>query len=164
MRPIEDTEDRSNGRAIGPGIGVLLLLAITVCLAGVLAAGVASMSPDPAPPTAAFELEVDGDEGEIVIEHVAGETVDVRELSVAVRIDDESLSSQPPVPFVGADGFDGAPSGAFNAEASPRWRSGERVAVTVAETNDPVLESGDTVTVTLGTDGKPVATLETTAS
>ncbi|WP_049927929.1 type IV pilin [Halopiger goleimassiliensis] len=164
MRPPERSVEHAPDRAISPVIGVVALLAITVCLAGVLAMGVASMSPGSTPPTAAFELEADGDTGEITIEHVAGDAVDVRDLSVAIRVDGTALSSQPPVPFVGADGFDGAPGGAFNGEAAPQWRPGERVHLTVARTNDPVPESGDTVTVILSSDGRPVATLETTAS
>lgn len=151
------------GRAINPVVGVLLLLAITVTLAGVLVVTLTGMSLGTAPVTASFALEADGETDVVRIEHVAGDEIDVRELSVVVAIDGTDLTHQPPVPFVGADGFDGAPSGAFNAEADPIWRSGERVVLVLASTNEPTLESGDRVTVTLAVDGHRIAALETTA-
>ena len=163
-RPLEsDARRQPRERGVSPLVGILVLIAITVALAVVVAASAASLSVGTDPPTAAFDLEVDGETAEIAIDHVAGDAIDVRETAVAVRIDGTDLSSQPPVPFVGADGFDGAPDGAFNAEADPTWQTGERVAITVAETNDPTLESGDVVIVTLSVDGVQVATLETTA-
>ncbi|ARS91789.1 type IV pilin [Natrarchaeobaculum aegyptiacum] len=153
----------SDGRAISPVLGVVLLLAITVCLAGVLAVALTSVSVGTAPATATFDLEADGETDEIRLEHVSGDEIDVRDLSIVVAVDGTDLTHQPPVPFVGADGFDGAPSGAFNEEADPVWRSGERVAFVLASTNDPVLESGDRVRVSLAVDGQQVARLETTA-
>lgn len=150
-------------RAINPVVGVLLLLAITVTLAGVLAVTLTSVSPGTAPVVATFDLEADGEADTVGIDHVAGDAVDVRDLTVIVAIDGTDLTHQPPVPFVGADGFDGTPSGAFNAEADPVWQSGERVALVLASTNDPSLESGDEVAVTLAVDGQQVAALETTA-
>ncbi|AXR76797.1 type IV pilin [Natrarchaeobaculum sulfurireducens] len=150
-------------RGLSPLVGVLVLVAITVALAVVVAAGAASLSVGSAPPTAAFDLQADGESGEIAIDHVAGDVIDVGSLSVSVSVDETDLAMQPPVPFVGADGFDGTPDGAFNAEADPTWRTGERVSVTVAETNEPTLESGDAVTVTLSVDDVRVTTLETTA-
>jgi len=165
-RPLESAPHRRQDgfeRGISPLVGVLLLIAITVTLAVVVAAAAASLSVGTDPTIAAFDLEADGETAEIEIEHVAGDAIDVREATVVVRIDGTDLSSQPPVPFVGADGFDGAPTGPFNAEADPTWRTGERAAITVAETNDPTLESGDGVTVSISVEGVRIATLETTA-
>ena len=163
-QPLEsDCRRQPCERGVSPLVGVLVLVAITVALTVVVAAGAASLSVGSDPPTAAFDLAADGESGEIAIDHVAGDAIDVRSLSVSVSIDETELAAQPPVPFVGADGFDGTPDGAFNAEADPTWRTGDRVAITVAETNEPTLESGDVVTVTLSVDGVRVATLETTA-
>ena len=152
------------GRGLAPLVGALALLAITVCLAAVVAATALSVSPGSTPTTAAFDLSVDADADEIVVEHVAGDAIDVRELSVLVAVDGSELSMQPPVPFVGAEGFDGAPTGPFNAEADPTWRSGERAGVTLGGTNDPAVGPGDEVVVTLSVDDRQIARLEANAA
>lgn len=153
----------SSIRAITPVVGTLMLAAIAVLLAAVLVSGVTAISLESDPPTAAFDLEADGETDTLEIEHVGGETVDVRDLSVTITVEGDTLRYQPPVPFVGADGFDGSPDGPFNDEADPSWERGERVTLTVAETNQPTLNSGDTVTVTLTVDDYRIATLETVA-
>ncbi|THE65466.1 type IV pilin [Salinadaptatus halalkaliphilus] len=149
---------------MSPIVGVLVLLAITVCLAAVVAAGAATMTLEAGGPTAAFDLQADGETGAVAIEHVAGDSIDVTELSVTVAVEGTALRDQPPVPFVGADGFDGTPTGPFNEATEPVWHAGERAAVTVAETNEPTPESGETVSVRLVVDGQQVAALETTAT
>lgn len=145
-------------------IGVLLLVGITVALATVVVIGTSTWTVEPTPITAAFELAVDGDRSAIAIAHVAGDAIDVTDLTVTVTVEENALAKQPPVPFVGAGGFLGAPSGPFNARSDPTWTPGERASVTVAGTNDPQIEPGDSVTVTLAVDGQPVATLEATAT
>ncbi|SDK77748.1 type IV pilin [Natronorubrum texcoconense] len=151
-------------RAVSRLVGVLALVAITVLLATMVAVGASTWSLESAGPTAAFDLTVDGEESTVAIDHVEGDAVDVAELSVQITVDGEGLADQPPVPFVGADGFDGSPTGPFNAESDSEWRTGERAGVTVAGTNDPDIESGDTVGVTLVVDGTRIATLEATAT
>nr|WP_243641415.1 type IV pilin N-terminal domain-containing protein [Natrarchaeobius halalkaliphilus] len=158
-----DARSRTTSRALSPVVGVVALVAITVCLAAIVAVGAASLSLGSTAPTAAFDLSVDGDENEIVIEHVAGESLDVRELSIVVAVDDTRLSEQPPVPFVGANGFEGTPSGPFNERSDPTWHSGEHASLTVARNNDPSPNSGDSVSVSLSVDGHRLATLETVA-
>ncbi|TYL38472.1 type IV pilin [Natronococcus pandeyae] len=154
-------------RGIAPLVGVLLLVGITVALATVVVIGASTWTMgtmEPARVTAAFELAVDGDSGTITLEYVSGDPIDVDELSVTVAVDGESLSKQPPVPFVGADGFAGAPRGPFNAASDQTWTTRERAAFTVAGTNEPRIESGDSITVTLTLDGRRVASPETTAT
>lgn len=138
------------------------MLAVTVCLVAVIAAGMLTWSLESSS-TAAFDLTVDGDAGTIVIEHVAGDAIDVRDLSVTISVDGTALSSQPSVPFVGTGGFYGAPTGPFNGASDPQWRAGERAGLTVASTNTPGLESGDSVTVRLTVDGQLLAELEADA-
>lgn len=138
-------------------------MAITVCLAAVLVAGAMSIAPGGEPVAAAFDLGADGGTGDISIELVAGDALDVRDVRVTVAVNGADLSEQPPVPFVGAVGYDGAPTGPFNERADPIWRPGERAALTVADTNDPGIDPGDAVAVTLSTDGRVVARLEATA-
>lgn len=150
-------------RAVNPLLGVLVLVALTAVLATVVAVGASTLSLESPGPTATFDLAVDGEDSRIAIEHGGGDAIDVDELSLAVAIDGEELDAEPPVPFVGAPGFDGAPGGPFNAESDGEWRAGQRGSFVVAETNEPTLESGDVVTVTLVVDGTEVATLEATA-
>jgi archaeal type IV pilus assembly protein PilA len=82
---------------------------------------------------------------------------------MTVAVDDEPLSVQPPVLFVGAEGFSGAPTGPFNASGDQNWTSGDRATLTLASTNEPQLASGDAVTVSLAVDGQRLTTLDETA-
>lgn len=139
------------------------MIVITVVLAAVLAAGVGALGTSGIPPTADFEMTVDGNESTIELEHSGGETIDVRELAMTVEIDGVALEKQPPIPFVGADGFAETPAGPFNAKSDPNWRGGETARVEVASTNEPRLRAGKTVSVTLTVDGHRIASLEETA-
>ncbi|MCU4740944.1 type IV pilin N-terminal domain-containing protein [Halobacteria archaeon AArc-m2/3/4] len=166
-RVLERVRGRPRPRAVSPVVGTLLLIALTICLAAVVAVGI-GFGPGAAalstPPTATFELTVDADEQEISLQHVAGETIDVRELRVHVTVEDEPLAEQPPVPFFSENGFRGGPDGPFNERADPQWSVGETASVTVAGTNSPSIDTGDEVSVTLAVDGQTVATLETEAT
>ncbi|NGM70220.1 type IV pilin [Natronolimnobius sp. AArcel1] len=148
---------------MSPVIGTIALLAITVCLVAVVAVGFSTWSVSE-PTTAAFDLSADGDTSTLVIEHTAGDSIDVRELSVTVTINDTPLSSQPSVPSAGKEGYYGFPDGPFNEQADPNWHAGERAELTIASTNSPTLESGDVVTVRLVVDETVIATLETEAT
>lgn len=159
MKPLTDCEPRG----VSTPVASVLLVALTVILAGVVAAGLGTWSPDSTGPTAAFELSVDGETGEVTLEHVAGDPVDVGELSLTVEVDGEPLAHQPPVPFVGADGYDGSPRGPFNAATDSEWTVGERAGFRVAGTNTPTIEPGREVTVTLVVEGQTIAKLEETA-
>ncbi|APX98306.1 type IV pilin [Natronorubrum daqingense] len=145
-------------------VGIVALLGVTVALATMVAVGASTWSLDSSPPTAAFSMTADGESSTITIDHDGGETIDVSEAELIVDIDGDELAAQPPVPFVGADGFDGTPDGPFNAEGDTEWEPGERAAFTIAETNDPALESGETVAVTLSVDGYRLATLKDEAT
>ena len=160
---VAERDAACHDRGLSPLVGAVLLVAITVCLVAVVAASVGAWSLEPAGSTAAFALDVDSERNAVVIDHVAGDPVDVAALTVWVEVNGESLSSQPPVPFVGAEGFYGTPEGPFNAEAEPRWMPGERAAFRIAETNAPTVEAGDEVVVRLAVDGRTVAELSATA-
>lgn len=150
-------------RAVSPLIGLLAIIAVTVVLATILTVGVSALGTGEAPPTAGFDLSADATDSTIELEHEGGDAIDVRELAVRIEIDGVALENQPPVPFVGAEGFDETPTGPFNARGDPIWRAGESARVDLASTNDPRLRAGETVTVTLVTDDHRIATLETTA-
>ena len=151
---------RRADRAIAPVAGVLLL-AITVLLAGgvvTVALGAPADPVEPAP-TASLSLSATGDR--VTVTHRGGDALDASELDVRVSVDGEPLARQPPVPFFSAAGFRPGPTGAFNAASDGDWRVGGSASFRVAGTNDPVLEPGRTVAVEISVDGRPVATLET---
>ncbi len=157
MHPVEN-------RSIAPIVGVLVLVALTVCLGSVVAIAVTSIGTSEPPPRAVLALHVSSETGTITLEHRHGEVLDVTDLDVHVTVDGEPLAEQPPVPFFAADGFRGGPTGPFNAEAEPRWGPGETATVRVAATNAPSIEAGDRVVVTISVAGNRLAQLETTAS
>ncbi|WP_312909864.1 type IV pilin N-terminal domain-containing protein [Natronosalvus caseinilyticus] len=164
IRPVTDARSASpvdlesnRDRAVSPLVGTILLIAITVLLAATVATAMGSLSPVPNTPTAAIEFEVDTDRNELVFEHAGGDALDVRDLTLEVTVDGEPLAHQPPVPFVGATGFRGSPSGPFNAATDPTWTVGERATIRLAATNSPALAEGAVVRVHLSNDDGTVA-------
>ena len=155
----------SSTRAVAPIVGVLALVAITVALAVTVAVGIgfAGDALLESGPNAAFELEADADRSELTVEHVGGDSINVTDLELKLAVNGDRLEHQPPVPFVGADGYRGAPSGPFNPKADSEWRVGETATLRVAGTNDPTIRSGDTISVTVIVDGTIMTRLETTA-
>ncbi|QAU14374.1 type IV pilin [Halorubrum sp. BOL3-1] len=144
---------------MAPVAGVLLL-AITVVLAGGVATAALDAPSDPAP-SAMLSLSVTDDR--VSIYHRGGDPVDVAAATVRVRVGGEPLDEQPPVPFFSAAGFHPGPTGPFNAASDDTWRAGDTATFRVAGTNDPTLGPGRTVAVEVTVDGRPVASLETVA-
>ncbi|GAB7019706.1 type IV pilin [Halostagnicola bangensis] len=155
---------KAETRAVSSLVGILTLLVVTVVLAAVVAAGANSIGTAPSPPAAGFDLAADGQQSTIELEHIGGDSIDVDKLAITIEINGDPLESQPPVPFVGAEGFDETPTGPFNARSDSIWRGGESASVRLASTNEPGLETGDTVTVTLAIDTHRIAVLEETAT
>lgn len=149
-------------RATAPVVGLLILLGITVLTAGAVGVAVTTDTPEP-PPAASLELTVDAETGELTVTHRGGDPLDLEKTEMQVEIDGEPLTEQPPIPFFAADGFHGGPTGPFNSASDDIWRTGESGTLTVADTNEPRLRSGVTVTVTIITDGSVVAELSTEA-
>lgn len=148
---------RRSARALTPIAGVLLL-AITVVLAGGVVTATLGAPPEPAP-TASLSLSATDDR--VTVTHRGGDALNASELDVRVRVDGEPLARQPPVPFFSAAGFHPGPTGAFNAATDGDLRVGGSASFRIAGTNDPTLEPGRTVTVEISVDGRPVAALET---
>ena len=144
---------------MAPVAGVLLI-AITVVLAGGVAAAALDAPSATVPPSAVLSLSATDDR--IAIDHRGGDPIDVSAVTVRVSVDGEPLARQPPLPFFSAAGFRPGPTGAFNSAGDDTLRVGERATFRVAGTNDPTLEPGRRVTVTITADGGPVASLETT--
>lgn len=149
-------------RAISPVVGVALVTACVVVLGALV--GTMALAYEPLEPvsTVVIGATADAETNEIGLTLERGGPLDVRELSVVVEIDGVPLEKQPPVPFVGASGFS-TPSGPFNAAADPGWERGETAVLPIAGTNDPLPQSGSTVTVRLFESELPIATADTTA-
>ncbi|WP_434523066.1 type IV pilin [Halorubrum sp. AS12] len=143
---------------MAPVAGVLLI-AITVVLAGGVATAALDGPSATVPPSAVLSLSATDDR--IAIDHRGGDPIDVADVTVRVRVDGEPLDEQPPVPFFSAAGFRPGPTGPFNAASDDAWRVGDTATFRVAGTNDPTLEPGRTVTVEITADGQPIASLET---
>ncbi|SDF00015.1 Protein of unknown function [Halorubrum xinjiangense] len=143
---------------MAPVAGVLLI-AITVVLAGGVAAAALDGPSATVPPSAVLSLSATDDR--IAIEHRGGDPIHVASVTVRVSVDGEPLDEQPPVPFFSAAGFHPGPTGPFNAAGDDTLRVGDTATLRVADTNEPTLEPGRTVTVEITADGQPVATLET---
>ncbi|ERH10947.1 MAG: archaeal flagellin N-terminal-like domain protein [halophilic archaeon J07HX64] len=149
-------------RGVTPVVGVIVLVGVTVVLA--LSVGAALTTPETIKtPSALLSLSVDSGDREIVLTHRGGDTLNISELNVRIEVDGTELAEQPPVPFVGADGFDGAPTGPFNAESPDGWQAGERAGVRLAGTNGPSLSAGSEVTVVVATDSGVIQEVTTTA-
>lgn len=149
-------------RGVSPVVGTLLLVALVVCFAAIIAVAFGSMPIVSSGPDAAFLMGVSA-EGEIELNHVAGDSIDVAELSMTISVGGESLEYPLEIPFNGNEGFSGAASGPFHPDSSSNWTTGENASAKVAGTNDPEIESGDRVTVTLAVDGETIAREEAQA-
>lgn len=148
-------------RGVTPVVGLACLLLVTVVAsAAVGGAAIGVAPPDPAP-SASIDVTATAD-GRVTLVHRGGATLDVGEIRVRVLVDGEPLAHQPPVPFVGATGFRGAPSGPFNSAGDGEWSAGERATLRLAGTNAPALRPGARLTVRISNSGTPVARAETT--
>lgn len=154
----------TSGRAVTPVLATLILCAIVVVFAasiGTVFAGVSDVS-EPSSPTV-VDLAVEGDTFTFTHEH--GEPLDVRALTLEIRVDGEPLSKQPPVPFFSAAGFRPGPSGPFNSASSGQWQPGQTASFSVAGTNSPTIEPGATVEARFYTDEDvPIVTVEAVAT
>jgi len=147
-------------RALSPVVGTVLLLAITVVLAGTVGLVVFEDAPAEPAPRATFSLDADATADRIVLTHEGGDALSTTDLTVRVRVDGQPLDHQPPVPFFASKGFHGGPTGPFNAATDPEWSAGEDAGFELASTNDPLLEQGSTVEVTISSEGAVIVAVE----
>jgi FlaG/FlaF family flagellin (archaellin) len=144
-------------RATSPVLGIVLLLVVTAALAGTVASVAFEATPPSDAPRAAIDLRVDADANRLTFVHRGGEPIDVRDLSLRVRVDGTALDAQPPVPFFSARGFEPGPTGPFNSATDHEWSAGETARVQLAGTNDPLISEGSTVVVEFAVEGAIVA-------
>jgi flagellin-like protein len=151
-------------RGVAPVIGVCLLLAVTVVLAalvGAFALGLGGLGENA--PEAAITADIkDANYGnkEIVLTHMGGDKLDVRDLTVRIFVDGQPLASQPDVPGTGMSGFYGFPDGPFRQGKNHIWTAGEDASLTIAGTNSPQPSAGSRITVKIYADNEIVATAQ----
>lgn len=152
-------------RALSPVIGVASLVALTVVLAATAGAAVLSTADGQlvGGARASIDCSATAATDRVACVHEGGDRLDLRELSVRIRVDGEPLAHQPSVPFFAARGFHGGPTGPFNSAADPHWSAGETAAVRLAGTNSPGLDPGAEVVVRVTRDGHTVARATATA-
>ncbi len=150
-------------RGIAPVLGVVLLVVIVIVLAGTVAIFLLTDTANSGTPQAAIEATVEAESGEFRFIHTGGDSIHVAELTIEVTIDGVALTHQPAVPFVGATGFSGSPSGPFNSAGSTTWHPGEHASFRVAATNEPPITTGSEIEIVFRVDESPVAILEVTA-
>lgn len=150
-------------RATSPVLGIVLLLVVTVALAGTVGTVALGTTMPSDSPRAAIDMRIDADANRLTFVHRGGEGLDVSELSVQVRIDGTALDAQPPVPFFSASGFRPGPTGPFNSAADSEWSAGETASFRLAGTNDPLLSPGSAVTVAISVDETVIAEVDGTA-
>jgi flagellin-like protein len=150
-------------RAISPVLGIVLLLVVTVALAGTVGTAAFGTTLPSDSPRAAIGLQIDADANRLTFLHRGGDVLVASELSVQVRVDGAPLDVQPPVPFFSASGFRPGPTGPFNAADDGEWTAGETASFRIAGTNDPLISDESTVEVVVSVDGALVAEIEETA-
>lgn len=151
-------------RALSPVIGTVLVLVVTLLVAGAAGASLLDMASLEEPPEpVSLSASAESETNTITLVHEAGPPLDVRDLDIKIVIDGRPLFHQPPIPFVGARGFAGAPSGPFNAAADPAWTAGESASVRLADTNRPLLDDGESVSVVVFEGDHKLLEVETTA-
>lgn len=149
-------------RGVSTVVGIVVLVAITVVLAGVFGAMVLSRSPETATPQAAFALTTDSTTQTITLTHQSGTALDPETLRLQIAVDGEPITHQPPVPFFAATGFMGGPTGPFNSAYDGNWTAGQSASLRLASTNTQ-FQPGTAVTVRLYTDDQLVASLDARA-
>lgn len=150
-------------RALSPVVGTVLMLAITVLLAGTVGAVLLAPTVDSSMPTTRFSATADASADRITVTHEGGRALDPDSLTVRIDVDGRSLDHQPPIPFFAAKGFESGPTGPFNSATRGNWTAGETGTLELAGSNAPLLTDGSTVEVTITRDDRVLATLETTA-
>lgn len=149
-------------RAISPVIGVVLLIGCVVALGVTVGTMASAYEPADPAPQVLISGDVTAETNRIALTLDRGGPLDVRDLSLAIEVDGETLETQPePQNRTGLSGF---PSGPFHPNADPEWERGETTSFEIAKTtNSPHPQPGSEVTIRLFSNGLPIATVETTA-
>lgn len=138
-------------RGVSSVIGVTLLTLVTVILA--VSVGVIATADSPEPtPSARFSSEVSAAEQRISIHHDGGDSIPMAAIDLRIAVEGEPLAHQPPIPFFATEGYVSGPSGPINPAGSDEWTAGKTASLRLAKTNEPHIEAGAAVTITIATE------------
>ncbi|RRJ30765.1 type IV pilin [Halocatena pleomorpha] len=147
-------------RGVSTVVGIIVLVGITIVLAGAFGAMVLTQAPPSEPPQAVFALTADSATQTITLTHESGADLTPETLRLTIAVDGEPIAHQPPIPFFAAKGFIGGPTGPFNSAYEGNWTAGQSASLRVASTNTQ-FQAGTMVTVRLYAADQLVASLET---
>ena len=147
-------------RALSPVIGVVLLLAITITLAGVVGLTLISLQPNDAPIQASISADVNLTTDTFRFVHDGGDPIDVHTLEVTIFVDDEPIRHQPRVPYFSQTGFQSGPTGPFNRESNNVWKAGESASLALACSNEPKPADATIIEIHFTSDGNPIDTVK----
>lgn len=108
-------------------------------------------------------LSMSATQDRIELRHEGGDALETERLDLLISVNGESLTHQPEIPFFSQRGFAPGPTGPINSASDSTWTVGEQASLRVAGSNEPTIESGDTVEVRVVVDETEIATLSTTA-
>ncbi|WP_227353114.1 type IV pilin [Haladaptatus salinisoli] len=152
-----------SNRALSPVVATVLLIVVTLVLAGTVGTVALESATLREPTQVAVDVSADADADRLTFVHRAGDPLSVDGLAVRVSVNGTPLERQPPIPFFSAAGFRPGPTGPFNSATNSSWSVGETASVELAGTNAPLFEPGDTVVVRISADGVLVVGVETIA-
>lgn len=150
-------------RALSPVIGIVLMVGLTLVLAATVGTVVFAPGTEQPAKTVRLSASADGNSDTITVTHEGGDSLDVERIDLRILINGQPLDHQPPVPFFAARGFNSGPTGPFNSRTTGPWTAGESGSLTLASTNAPDLNPGDTVEITVTSENDVLASLEITA-
>ncbi len=149
-------------RGTSPVVAVALLVGITVVLAAVLATTTFELGAIPDVDEPIVLDATASSNGEIVLVHSGGPTIDVSDVELRIMVDGEPLKYQPSAPFKSMKGFKGWPSGPLNSATDQQWEPGETTRFVVAGSNEPDMLPGADIVIRLLKNGLPIARAEVT--
>ncbi|WP_266079270.1 type IV pilin [Haladaptatus caseinilyticus] len=153
-----------SNRALSPVVATVLLLVVTLVLAGTIGAVTVQSTSFREPTRVAIDVSADAAADRLTFVHQAGDSLTVQTLSIRIRVNGTPLEHQPPVPFFSAKGFRSGPTGPFNSATNETWSPGETASFEVAGTNAPLFEAGDEIVVQIAVRKTIVVEVETTAT
>ncbi len=153
-----------SNRALSPVVATVLLVVVTLVLAGTIGTVALQSTSLREPKQVAIDVSANATTDRLTFVHQAGDSLTVESLSIRIQVNGTPLDHQPPVPFFSAEGFQSGPTGPFNSATNETWSVGETASIELAGTNAPLVEPGDSVVVRIATNGIPIAEVRATAS
>ncbi|WP_458185848.1 archaellin/type IV pilin N-terminal domain-containing protein [Haladaptatus sp. NG-WS-4] len=150
-------------RALSPVVTTVLLVLVTLVLAGTIETVALDSASLREPKLVAVDVSADADADRLTFVHRASESLAVDSLVVRVRVNDTPLEHQPPAPFLLGEGVPARADRGVQQHSKRdvgRWRNCE----SGTGGNEPSFEPGDNVVVRISMGRRMVAEVTMTAS